>query len=116
MTDRLTAWIDAYVHAWNSNEPADIGALFTVDALYYTEPYEEPWRGRAAIVENWLRHRDEPGETTFEWRRIAVEGETVVIRGTTRYPDRTYSNVWAIVLDAEGRCSEFTEWWMKHPG
>lgn len=28
---------------------------------------------------------------------------------------RVYSNLWVIRLDAEGRCAEFTEWWMRHP-
>jgi hypothetical protein len=39
------------------------------------------------------------------------------VRGSTRYlaTGRTYSNLWVIVLDADGRCREFTEWWMEHP-
>ena len=41
-TDRVRAWVDGYVEAWNSNHPAAIGALFTEDAAYYTEPYGEP--------------------------------------------------------------------------
>ena len=46
---RVHAWIDSYIQAWNSNDPADIRAL------------------------------------------------------------------WVIRLDAEGRCAEFAEWWMRHP-
>ena len=23
--------------------------------------------------------------------------------------------LWVVRLDAEGRCTEFTEWWMQHP-
>jgi hypothetical protein len=26
--DRLTTWMDGYVRAWQSNDPADIAALF----------------------------------------------------------------------------------------
>jgi hypothetical protein len=33
-----------------------------------------------------------------------------------RSPPHTYSNLWVIRLDADGRCAEFTEWWMQHPG
>ena len=38
------AWIDAYVEAWNSNDPGQIGALFTPDGEYWSEPWEV-WRG-----------------------------------------------------------------------
>ena len=29
-------------------------------------------------------------------------------------PPIEYSNLWVIRLDGDGRCSEFTEWWMQH--
>jgi uncharacterized protein (TIGR02246 family) len=113
--DRLTSWIDRYVRAWNTNDPADIGALFAEDADYHPEPYGRRWHGRERIVREWLARQDEPGETTFTWEPVAVTDEVAVIRGTTTYPDRVYSNLWVIRLDGEGRCREFTEWWMQRP-
>ncbi len=113
--DQLTAWMDGYVRAWNSNDPAEIEALFTEDAEYRTEPHSPPWRGRDEIVRDWLARQDAPGETTFEWRPIAVTEEVAVVQGVTRYPRQTFSNLWVIRLDGEGRCREFTEWWMEQP-
>ncbi len=114
-SDRLASWIDGYVRVWNTNEPDDIRALFTPDAEYYTEPYRPAWRGLDQIVKGWLEHRDEPGETTFDWHPIAVTDDVAIIEGTTTYPGQTYSNLWVIRLDADGRCRQFTEWWMEHP-
>src|SRR5687767_5642522 len=54
---RVQAWIDGYVRAWNSNDPADIRALFTQDAAYLSEPYSRPWRGQDEIVRQWLDRR-----------------------------------------------------------
>ncbi len=117
MTDQhqVTAWVDGYIRAWNSNDPADIGALFTDDAEYYTAPFRQPWSGREQIVEGWLGRKDEPGEATFDWRPLVDSGELAVIEGTTTYPDGTFSNLWVIRLEADGRCRQFTEWWMEHP-
>ena len=42
MTDAASKWITAYRKAWESNDPGDIGSLFTADALYYGEPFTEP--------------------------------------------------------------------------
>ena len=111
----VRAWVDGYVRAWDSNDRADIEALFTEDALYYTEPYAEPWRGHAEIVAGWLAHRDAPGDTSFAWEPVAVTGDVAVLSGTTRYPDRAYSNLWVLRLAGDGRCRQFTEWWMEHP-
>ena len=117
LMQRLQSWVDAYVRAWNSNDPAAIGALFSQDAAYYTEPYSPPWRGRDEIVRQWLDRKDAPGEAEFRWQPIAVSPDVAVVQGETVYhtPPRTYSNLWVIRLDAEGHCTEFTEWWMRHP-
>jgi uncharacterized protein (TIGR02246 family) len=113
--NRVTTWIDGYIRAWNSNDPAAIGALFTGDVEYYTAPFRQPWRGREQVVKSWLENKDEPGETTFEWRPVVVTDDVAIIQGTTTYPDHTFSNLWVVRLDAEDRCREFTEWWMEHP-
>jgi uncharacterized protein (TIGR02246 family) len=112
VSENVSKWIDRYVVAWNSNDAEDIGQLFTEDATYYTEPFNKPWRGRGQIVEQWLLIKDEPGETTFEWEPVALTDEVSIIQGVTTYPDKTFSNLWLIRLDDEGRCREFTEWWM----
>ena len=116
--DQLAAWIAGYLRAWDSNDPADIGALFTEDARYLTEPYAAPWQGREQIVAGWLAHRDEPGDAAFSWAPHTVTPDVALVQGTTVYkdPPRTYSNLWVIRLAADGRCREFTEWWMQHPG
>jgi hypothetical protein len=112
--EAVRTWIDAYVKAWNSNDPAQIGALFTDEAEYYTAPFRTPWRGRQGVIDGWLERKDEPGETTFDWRPVVVTDEVAVIQGTTTYPDETYSNLWVIRLDPDGRARHFTEWWMEH--
>ena len=111
----VTAWIDAYRRAWETSDPAAVGALFTSDAEYLTAPFREPWRGRDAIVEGWLAHRDAPGETTFAWWPVVLTDDVAVVQATTTYPGTAYSNLWILRLDAAGRCRSFTEWWMEHP-
>jgi ketosteroid isomerase-like protein len=112
----LDQWIAAYERAWSSNDPDEIGALFADDAVYYTAPFREPWRGRAEIVAGWLERKDAPGGWSFSWQALVDEPDVSIITGTTTYldPPQGYSNLWVIRLDPEGRCSEFTEWWMEH--
>jgi SnoaL-like domain len=118
--DDIVGWVERYRVAWESNDPTDIGKLFAAEAIYRTEPYAQPWRGREEIVQKWLNARDEPGTTEFSFEPLARDetssGVRHFIQGRTVYKDpaRTYSNLWVIVLDSDGRCVDFTEWWMKH--
>jgi ketosteroid isomerase-like protein len=112
----LADWMAAYERAWASNDAEEIGALFADDALYFTTPFREPWRGRREIVDGWLDRKDEPGGWAFEWQPLVDTPELAIITGTTTYrePALTYSNLWVLKLGDDGRCREFTEWWMDH--
>jgi hypothetical protein len=116
-TTRVMKWVDAYRKAWESNEPADIEALFTDDARYYTEPYAAPIEGRDAIVRDWIERKDEVGDTTWDYDVLAIDGNLAIVRGLAHYktePPRTYSNLWEVHLTDEGLCHQFVEWYMKH--
>jgi uncharacterized protein (TIGR02246 family) len=111
----VAAWVERYVRAWETNDPADIGALFAADALYYPSPDEEPWQGRDAIVAGWLERKDEPGTWTFRYEVLGTTDDLAFVRGWTDYadPSSDYSNLWVLRFDAAGQCVEFTEWWME---
>ena len=45
-----------------------------------------------------------------------VDGDRAVATGETRYDDgQTFSNLFVLAFDGDGRCREFTEWYMEHP-
>lgn len=115
MTDTLSTWVGLYTRAWESNDPADIRALFTDDAEYRPRPYVAPWRGHAEIVDGWLEARDEPGDARFAWTPVVSTDEIGVLEGTTEYTRSggTYSNLWVIRFAPDGRATSFTEWWME---
>ena len=90
-----------YITAWTTNDPQDIRALFTEDAVYATSPQEaEPWQGRDDIVEHWIAGRDEPDDWTFEWKLLGVDGGRAFVQGLTTYRgnSRSYDNLWIIQL------------------
>jgi hypothetical protein len=105
-------WMAGYRKAWESNNPADITAIFTDEAVYYFEPFTAPARGRDAIIADWLKRQDAPGSTAFTWQLIGMTDEAAFVQGETVYPDAKYSNLWVIRLASDGRATEFTEWWM----
>jgi hypothetical protein len=51
----------------------------------------------------------------FDRRPVTVADEVAIVQGSTACPDRTYSDLWVIRLDADDRCREFTGCWMEHP-
>lgn len=123
-------WLDRYVDAWMSYDPDDIADLFSADVAYRYHPSDEAIVGRAAVVASWLEEdakddassRDAPGTYEAEYAPVAVDGDTVVATGTSRYRDvpggpvvRVYDNCFVMRFDRDGRCREFTEYFVRRP-
>jgi SnoaL-like domain len=113
--DDVQAWLDRYVDAWRSYDPDAIGDLFGEAATYAYHPYDEPLRGRVAIVESWLGDRDEPGTWEARYEPTLIAGDRAIAKGETRYTNgRAFSNLWELRFDGDGRCREYVEWYMEH--
>lgn len=123
----VSAWLAAYMHAWETCDPAAIGDLFTDDAEYRWHPYDEPEVGREAIVHAWLNPdgdagaRDVPGTFAGDLQPFVGNGNRAVAVGTCTYwtdatrskVDRIYYNNWLLEFAEDGKCSSFTEYYMK---
>lgn len=115
----LQDWLNRYIAAWRSNDPGEIGALFSDDAVYHYHPYgDDAVRGRDAIVSSWLEEGDPPDGWDAAYEPYAVDGDRAVAVGWSRYeasdaePKRTYRNAFLLRFAADGRCTEFTEYFM----
>lgn len=119
--DSLQLWLDKYVEAWRTYDPAQIRHLFSEDAVYFYSPFDEEshLRGREAIVDDWLKVPDAVGSWEAHYAPVAVEGNVGVAQGRTRYFDadgsvkRQFDNIFVIYFNDEGRCTRFTEWFMQ---
>ena len=117
MNDIVQNWLDGYRVAWETNDPADIRALFTEDATYAGGPFDpEPWIGREGIVAGWLAHKDEPGTWSFEGAPLVYSDGIGVIQCRIEYDSgRVYASLWVVTFADDGRARSFVEWFME-PG
>ena len=111
-----------YVDAWRLNDPVAIGDLFSPDVRYAFDPFGEAVAGRNAVVEalGWTTPtspaRGRP--TTTSWRSTATCSSPTA--GTRYLTDerevgrsRVRQRLRVPVRRADGRCREFTEYYMR---
>src|SRR5215469_3767577 len=85
--DRATVdtWLEAYVSAWKTYDPAAIGNLFSEEAVYRYHPYDPPVQGRDTIVASWLADRDPADTYDGHYQAILVEGDEAAASGRSKY-------------------------------
>ena len=118
--DGFQSWLQRYVDAWRLLDPAAIGDLFSPDVRYAYDPFDEAVVGRPAVIASWLAEPDAPGSWQADYEVLAVDGDVFVAHGRTRYltddrqaVDREFANIFVCRFDEEGRCREFTEYYMR---
>ncbi len=119
---RIRDWLAAYHHAWTTDDPKEIAALFTDDVRYFTAPYHDPLDGIEAVGGYWLGEEESDIPWSFEYQVLAQEGDLFVVRAVTTYPEGTqgaeapevFHNLWLVTLEG-GRASEFVEYFMLVP-
>jgi ketosteroid isomerase-like protein len=119
----VQAWLDGYLAAWARQDPEPIRALFTKDAVYRYRPYpgSKVLKGEDEIVEGWLEHKEGPDQWEASYEVFAVDEHRAVATGISRYfgdecgADQVYCNCFLLRFAGDGRCAEFTEYWMRPP-
>ena len=128
--DEVQAWLDRYIEAWASYDPAAIGDLFTTDAEYRYHPSDPPITGREAIVarlDRAGRRRQRPrrarhlgcpatsrsrstatGRSSMGWSRYYTDATKSTVRDV-------YDNVYLLEFGPDGRCRSFTEFFVERP-
>jgi ketosteroid isomerase-like protein len=121
-------WLQAYIDAWKTYDRDQIGALFAEDVEYRYHPYDDAIKGREAVVASWLGDgdnadastRDPEGTYDATYRAIAVNGDVAIATGRSIYTtepggdvDKIFHNCFVMRFDDQGRCREFTEWFME---
>ena len=116
----MAAWVEAYERAWRTPGAEVLAGLFTPDATYLFDPYEEPVRGLDALEPWWEANRDGPDEAfTMRSEVVAVDGDVAVVRVEVAYGDpvrQEYRDLWVLGFALDGRCAAFEEWpfWPGH--
>jgi ketosteroid isomerase-like protein len=118
--ERFTACLAAYGSAWERGDPDAVVQIFAPAAAYVETPFSEPMRGHAAIRDYWIEGaRDGQRDVKFHAQPAAlIDGVGYAHWHATFIRIKTGG---AVELDgmlaarfaADGRCSEFREWWHR---
>lgn len=114
----LARWLDAYGEAWQNFDADAAVALFSPEATYQEQPFDEPMRGRGEIHLYWLEAAQAQREVKFDYHILSVEPAVVHWQaGYIRARDAEETRLDGILLLEfdDGLCTSLREWWHAYP-
>ena len=111
-------WLAAYRTAWLQRDADAAAALFTEDATYAEQPYQDAFAGPAAVREYWARVTATQSNIEMRYGTpITVGNRTAVEWWTTLVNDGapiTLAGAFILTFDASGRCRSLREYLAVH--
>ena len=108
-------WLAGYRTAWVDRDPAAAAALFTEDALYREQPYQEPFRGADAVRAYWSRVTAAQADIDLNWGSPIVDGDRAAVEWWVTLMNEgapvTLAGSMTLLFADDGRCRELREYW-----
>jgi hypothetical protein len=108
-------WLDAYREAWIGRDPDAAAALFTEDATYAEQPYDDAFVGRQGVHDYWAGVTATQANIAIKYgtpitvgNRTAVEWWTTLENGGVPV---TLAGAFILTFDTSGLCSTLREYW-----
>ena len=108
-------WLDAYRKAWVERDPDAAAALFTEDATYAEQPYQDPFVGRKGVRDYWARVTATQANVEMKYgtpitvgNRTDVEWWTTLENGGVPI---TLAGAFILTFDESGLCRSLREYW-----
>ena len=118
-TIELDDWIDAYRRSWETADSEAAGALFSNDASYRSNIFEEPHAGRSGIEDYWRNVTAAQSDVTVRMGSPVIDGPRVVVEFWTTMlvggEKLTLPGCLLLRFDEDGRCTDLREYWMTLP-
>ena len=111
--------LEAYKRAWENRDPDAAVELFSPEAEYREDPFEEPLRGANAIRAYWNEAAAAQVHLEFDPERIWVSGRTVLASWHAAFTRRATAQrvrlrgFMTLEVDERGKVWRFREWWHR---
>ena len=111
-------WLEAYAGAWRAFDVEAAADLFAEDVAYSFDPFDEPRRGRDAVLAYWRSAFAGQRAVDLSVRLWAVDGPRAGAEWwavITPHEGETFTLSASLLLcfDGHGRCRELHEHWLR---
>ena len=120
MIGALNAWVEGYRLAWENRDAPAAAALFTPDATYRSNIFEDVHTGRDGVKAYWESATDSQSDVRVRMGRPFVDGSRVSVEFWTNMKveqeEVTLPGCLLLDFDDTGLCRSLREYWHFAPG
>jgi len=125
--EKVNNWLRNYGHAWEAGDFESVTSLFSEDAVYHEDPFDEPMVGHNKIRQYWKDGAtDSQEKVTFKFELWTIDDDQCFAHWCARFTRIDSQEL--VKLDGVFRlifrqdesgvpvCTSLQEWWHRRQG
>ena len=116
----VSEWIEGYRQAWENRDPQAAAALFTDDAWYRSNIYEDPHVGHEGVTAYWTGVTAAQSDVSVRMGEPFAHGDRVTVEFWTTMNVEgapvTLAGCLLLEFAPDGRCRRMREYWNFETG
>jgi hypothetical protein len=120
MAKGIEDWIEGYRLAWETADSSAVGTLFSADATYRSNIFEDAHQGREGVEAYWTSVTSAQSDVGVRMGRPFVDGSRVAVEFWTNMKvdgdEVTLPGCLLLDFDDNGLCTALREYWHFQPG
>jgi hypothetical protein len=113
--EQVREWAEAYRVAWETADSEAAASLFTEDATYRSNIYEEPHQRRASVVDYWSGVTSVQSDISVRMGEPVVDGDRADVEFWTTMDMEsapvTLAGCLLLRFNDTGLCADLREYW-----
>lgn len=115
MSTTPVQWLAAYRQAWIDRNADAAAALFTEDATYAEQPYQDAFAGSKGVRDYWSKVTATQSAVEVKFGSPITVGDQTAVEWWTTLANGgvpiTLAGCFILKFDASGRCRSLREYW-----
>ena len=120
MHQSLDDWVEGYKKAWEERDPAAASALFSTNATYRSNIFEDAHQARKGVEYYWQTVTESQTDISVRMGRPLIDGSRAAVEFWTTMKVNgdqvTLAGCLLLHFDDDGLCSHLREYWHLNPG
>jgi hypothetical protein len=113
--NKLNVWFEGLKNIWLNKTPNEVESLVADKFIWYENPFQPPITSKEELLKEWQSIHNHK-QLSIDYKVISFQNNVGIATAESTFTlidtkvRVEMKGIWFVILDKEGKCTEFRQW------